>query len=166
MHCSWLKRRAEHPTMEHSCLPHDKHPGTTDCFTFLGKLIATVDHLVIICYSLLSPTALLETFWLNIRGKKGTDHEFETFSSNLCSHCFLQLGAWVNPCMSPQWTHCRRYEVIGTRSELTLNSSAFKELFSLMIKSSWVLGLCEHLSVHSGRKGICLLICLKTLATY
>lgn len=28
--CSWLKRRAEHPAMEHSCLPHDKHPGTSD----------------------------------------------------------------------------------------------------------------------------------------
>lgn len=37
MHCSWLKRRAEHPTTEHSCLPHDKHPGTSDCYT-LGEI--------------------------------------------------------------------------------------------------------------------------------
>lgn len=154
--------------MQHSCLPHDRHPGTSDCSVLMGKLIATVDHLVIICYSLLSPTALLETFWLNIRKKKALIINLK-HSAQMCvlTASFSLVLRQTHVCHHSGHTVVdMKWSVQVQRSELTPNSSAFKELFSLMIKTSWVLGLCEHLSVHSVRKRICLLACLKTLATY
>lgn len=62
---------------------------------------------------------------------------FSMFPSACCSG---------NPMyVTPEWTHCSaRCSAQVWRSKLAPNSSAFKELPSLIIKTSWVLGLCEH----------------------